>query len=178
MAWINYTSGDEPAGTARIAAFVAAHPEAEVLVSDNDVERCVLDSKEGGYRTYVWAVEHQTVKEYRALTKETAMYLKEGLSSNDKCNLIVSHLTAILGQVMKVMCSNLVGVERQAAVSRSNEADGYILTVTESKTLMKNAQGEILTPDGDGNYNQTAILSKTTRGDVSFIYTNAIIEGG
>lgn len=177
MAWIDYTSGSEAAGTARLAAFVLAYPESEVLVSDNDVSRCVLNSKEGDYRTYVWAVEHQTVKEYRALTRETAEYLKEGLSWNDKCNLIVSHLTNILGQVMKVTCPDLVGTERQAAISRANEADGYILTVTESKTIMKNAQGEIMTPDSDGNYKQTAILSKTTRGDVSFMYATATTEG-
>lgn len=176
MAWIDYTSGSEAAGTARLAAFLEKYSESEVLVSDNDVSRCVLNSKEGDYRTYVWAVEHQTVKEYRGLTEATAEYLKEGLSANDKCNLIVSHLTAILGQVMKATCPNLVGVERTAAISRANEAGGHTLTVTESSTVMKNSQGNILTPDSDGNYNVTAIRSKVTSGDVSYMFASTISE--
>lgn len=133
MAWINYTSGSEAAGTARLAAFEEAYPNAVVVVSENDVSRCALDHRTSGFFVKIDAVEHLKVKEYRALTLATAEYLKAGVAGNGKLPLWFSYSDSSFS-ITKLVCAAIVGTERQCSISRANEADGYTLTVTESTT--------------------------------------------
>ena len=130
MAWISYTSAG---GTAGLAAFETANPNAVVVVSENEIQRCAIDHKAGGVFVKIDAIEHVTVKEYRGLTRATAVSLKSGVSGNGK---IMLKFTYVGGNqnLHTLNCPSLVGTERQCAISRANEADGYTLTVTESTT--------------------------------------------
>ena len=133
MGWINYTSGGGTAGTARLSAFATAYPNAVVVVSENDVSRCAVDYRTDDFFVKIDAVDHLKVTEYRGLTKATAEYLKESVAKNEKIQLWFSYSDAYYS-LTKLVCSALIGTDRQCAISRENEADGYLLTVTESTT--------------------------------------------
>ena len=126
MAWIDYTSGN-------LSAFEAAYPGAVVVVSENDVDRRILNFDDGTVHITVAAIDHQKVTEYRALTLETAEHLKAEVTTFDKKRLVLSYADSTYGQ-HHAQCPDLIGTERLCAISRANEADGYTLTVTESTT--------------------------------------------
>lgn len=136
MGWFNYTSGD-------LAAFAAAYPQAVVVVSENDVERCVYNGQEAGRFIRVLAVDHQKVTEYRGLTLATAEHLKAGLTTFGKKDLVVrvgytvtplNILQDSYTAYYTARCPSLLGTEMTCAISRANEAAGYVLTVTENTT--------------------------------------------
>lgn len=136
MGWINYTSGGGNAGVSRLEAFAAAgaHQKAVVVVSENDVARCAVNYE--AYKRFVRidAVEHMKVTEYRGLTKATAEYLADGVAGNRKIMLKFSYYGPTLEDLHTMNLPALIGTEYQCAISRANEADGYVLTVTESTT--------------------------------------------
>ena len=126
MGWISYTSSG---GTAGLDAFKNAYPNAVVVVSDTDngivgavYEVLTLVCK-------IYAVQHVKVTEYKGLTQETAESLKLGVSGVSKAAL---RTTCNSGSSWAVV-PMFVGVERNAVVSRSNDADGYKLTVIETR---------------------------------------------
>ena len=105
MGWINYTSGGGNEG-ARLAAFAAAYADAVVVVSENDVERPVLDFDDGTVYMKVIAIEHQKVTEYRGLTRATAEYIKAGESVFGRKRLLLSYSDSTYGQ-HHANCPNL-----------------------------------------------------------------------
>jgi len=123
MGWISYTSSG---GTAGLAAFAAAHPQAVVVVSDTDNGIVAAVYEVGTKVCKIYATQHVVVTEYRGLTYATAVSLKNGVGS---CSKVAYRTTS--GDSWAVV-PMLIGTERTAAVSRSNEADGYKLTVTET----------------------------------------------
>lgn len=126
MAWINYTSGN-------ISEFALVYPDAVVVVSENEVERRVLNFDDGTVHISVAAKDHQKVTEYRALTLETAEHLKAEVTTFDKKRLVLSYSDSTYGQ-HHANCPDIIGTERLGAITRANEANGYTLTVTESTT--------------------------------------------
>lgn len=123
MGWISYTSAG---GTTGLAAFEAAYPQAVVLLSDTDNGFTAATYEVGTKVCKIYAIQHTVVKEYRALTKATAESLKAGVATCSK-----SAYRTESGSSWAVV-PMLVGVERNAVVSRASEADEYRLTVTET----------------------------------------------
>lgn len=148
MAWISYTATGT--GAARLTGFASAHPKAVVVVSENDVARCAINYEADGRFVKIDAVEHVVVTEYRGLTKATAESLKSGVAGNGKIMLKFTYS----GPTYDLHVLNLpalIGTEYQCAISRANEADGYILTVTESTTNWDSAvSGNYVTYGGSG----------------------------
>ncbi len=128
MAWISYTS---TGGTAGLAAFATAHPQAVVVVSDTDNGIVAAVYEVGTKVCKIYATQHVKVTEYRGLTYDTAESLKSGVGT---CSKQAYRTTSGTSWAVVPM---LVGTERTAVVSRSNEADCYKLTVTE--TTIENA---------------------------------------
>lgn len=123
MGWISYTSSG---GTAGLTAFKTAYPNAVVVVSDTDNGIVGAVYEVGTLVCKIYAVQHVKVTEYRGLTQAAAESLKSGVSGVSK-----SALRTTCGSSWAVV-PMFVGVERNAVVSRSNDADGYKLTVTET----------------------------------------------
>lgn len=123
MGWISYTSSG---GTDGLSSFQSAHPNAVVVVSDTDNGIVGAVYEVGTLVCKIYAVQHVKVTEYRGLTEDAAESLKSGVSGVSK-----SALRTTCGSSWAVV-PMFVGVERNAVVSRSNDADGYKLTVTET----------------------------------------------
>ena len=123
MGWISYTSSG---GTAGLSAFQSVHPNAVVVVSDTDNGIVGATYEVGTLVCKIYAVQHVKVTEYRGLMEDAAELLKSGVSGVSK-----SALRTTCGSSRAVV-PMFVGVERNAVVSRSNDADGYKLTVTET----------------------------------------------
>ena len=123
MGWISYVSRG---GTAGLAAFKAAYPNAVVTVSDTDNGIVAAVDEVGGDVCKIYAVQHVKVTEYRGLTEATAQSLKSGVSG---CSKVAYRTEPGLSWAVVPM---LVGTERNAVVGRANEAGGYKLTVTET----------------------------------------------
>ena len=123
MGWISYTSSG---GTAGLEAFETAYPNAVVVVSDTDNGIVGAVYEVGTLVCKIYAVQHVKVTEYRGLTKDAAESLKSGVAGVSK-----SALRTTCGSSWAVV-PMFVGVERNAVVSRSNDAAGYKLTVTET----------------------------------------------
>jgi hypothetical protein len=128
MGWISYTSSG---GTDGLSAFGAAHPNAVVVVSDTDNGIVGAAYEVGTLVCKIYAVQHVKVTEYRGVTHSTAESLKAGVSGVSK-----SALRTTCGSSWAVV-PMFVGVERSAVVSRSNDADGYKLTVTETSISLE-----------------------------------------
>ena len=133
MAWISFSSSDVSTGAEPLVAFESVYPNAVVVVSENDVSRCALDYKANGVFVKIDALEHIVVTEYRGLTRAAAEYLKGGVAGNGKLMLKFTYSDSFYN-LHVLNCPALVGTERQCAISRANDADGYLLTVTESTT--------------------------------------------
>lgn len=127
MGWINYTS---QGGTAGLADFASTYPDAVVVTSDVDNGFVAANYDVGGWVCKVYAIQHTKVTEYRGLTEATAESLKAGVATCDKQAYTTTHSTS--GATMWAKVPMLIGVERNVAVSRVNEAAGYRLTVTET----------------------------------------------
>lgn len=123
MGWISYTSSG---GTDGLAAFALAHPQAVVVVSDTDNGIVAAVYEVGTKVCKIYATQHVKVTEYRGLTYATAVSLKNGVGV---CSKVAFRTTSGSSWAVVPM---LVGVERIATISRSNEAGGYKLTVTET----------------------------------------------
>ena len=123
MGWISYTSSG---GTAGLAAFAAAYPNAVVVVSDTDNGIVAAVYEVGGYVCKIYAVQHVKVTEYRGLTEAAAESLKQGVAACSKVAYRTEH------GLSWAVVPMLVGTERNAVVGRANEAGGYKLTVTET----------------------------------------------
>lgn len=128
MGWISYTSSG---GTAGLTAFKTAYPNAVVVVSDTDNGIVGAVYEVGTLVCKIYAVQHVKVTEYRGLTQAAAESLKSGVSGVSK-----SALRTTCGSSWAVV-PMFVGVERNAVVSRSNDADGYKLTVTETSISLR-----------------------------------------
>ena len=145
MGWISYTSSG---GTAGLSSFQSVHPNAVVVVSDTDNSIVGAVYEVGTLVCKIYAVQHVKVTEYRGLTHSTAESLKSGVSGVSK-----SALRTTCGSSWAVV-PMFVGVERNAVVSRSNDADGYKLTVTEtsiSLTTSGNIACTVGTPVTNGD---------------------------
>ena len=135
MGWISYTSSG---GTAGLTAFANAYPNAVVVVSDTDNGIVGAVYEVGTLVCKIYAVQHVKVTEYRGLTHAAAESLKSGVSGVSKSAL---RTTCNSGSSWAVV-PMFVGVERNAVVSRSNDADGYKLTVTET-SIAQTTSGDI-----------------------------------
>lgn len=133
MGWISYTSSG---GTAGLTAFATAYPNAVVVVSDTDNGIVGAAYEVGTLVCKIYAVQHVKVTEYRGLTQAAAESLKSGVSGVSK-----TALRTTCGSSWAVV-PMFVGVERNAVVSRSNDADGYKLTVTET-SIAQTTSGNI-----------------------------------
>ena len=133
MGWIVYTSNGGNAGTTRLSNFKDAHGKAVVVVAENDVSRCAVNYEANGRFVKIDAVEHLKVTEYRGLTQATAEYLRENVAKNEKIMLKFTY-SGPNYDLHVLNLPALIGTEYQCAISRANEADGYVLTVTESTT--------------------------------------------
>ena len=120
MGWISSTY-------ASLAAFESANPQAVVLVSDTDNDIVGATYEVGSLICKVYATQHVRVTEYRAMTQDAAEHLKSQVARGSK-----SSLRTTCGSSWAVV-PMFIGVERNAVVSRSNEAGGYRLTVTETR---------------------------------------------
>lgn len=123
MGWISYTSDG---GTAGLAAFKNAYPQAVVEVSNTDNGIVAAVYEVGTKVCKIYATQHVVVTEYRGLTHDTALSLKAGVAGSSKTAFRTTSGTSWAVVPM------LVGTERTAAVSRTNDAGGYKLTVTET----------------------------------------------
>ena len=133
MGWISYTSSG---GTAGLTAFATAYPNAVVVVSDTDNGIVGAVYEVGTLVCKIHAVQHVKVTEYRGLTQAAAESLKSGVSGVSK-----TALRTTCGSSWAVV-PMFVGVERNAVVSRSNDADGYKMTVTET-SIAQTTSGNI-----------------------------------
>lgn len=133
MGWITIS---DPGTTDYRATFESNHPQAVVVVSDTDNGIVAAVYEVGTKVCKIYATQHVKVTEYRGLSYDAAVRLKKGVAGDSKVALRTT-----CGSSWAVV-PMLVGVERDAAISRTNEAGGYKLTVTET-TIALETSGEI-----------------------------------
>ena len=148
MGWLNYTTGT-------LATFESAYPEACVLIKDADNGIVAAVYEVGSLICKIYATQHVKVTEYRGLTKDTAEHLKSGIAGTTKVALLTT-----CGSSWAVV-PMLIGTEKNADVSRSNDAGGYKLTVTET-TIALTTPGEI----------QCSVGTPVINGDVKVSWEN------
>lgn len=123
MGWITIS---DTGTTDYRSTFESLHPQAVVVVADTDRGFVAAHYEVGTKICKVYAVQHVKVTEYRGLTEGAAERLKKGVAT---CSKVAFRTTS--GDSWAVV-PMLIGTERTAAVSRTNDADGYKLTVTET----------------------------------------------
>ena len=123
MGWITIS---DTGTTDYRATFAQNHPQAVVVVSDTDNGIVAAVYEVGDKVCKIYATQHVVVTEYRGLSYAAAVRLKKGFAG---CSKQAYRTTSGTSWAVVPM---LVGTERTAVISRSNEADGYKLTVTET----------------------------------------------
>ena len=123
MGWITIS---DTGTTDYRATFKSNHPEAVVIVSDTDNGIVAAVYEVGTKVCKIYAVQHVTVTEYRGLSYDAAVRLKQGVAV---CSKVAYRTESGTSWAVVPM---LVGTERTAVISRANDADGYKLTVTET----------------------------------------------
>ena len=124
MGWINSQIAADSTHT-RLQKFEQAYPRAKVEVSNVTSGIVAAVYEVGNLVCKIYARQHMKITEYRGITYATAEFISYGVAT---CSKVALRTTCGSSWAVVPM---LIGTERSAAISRSNDAGGYKLTVTE-----------------------------------------------